>query len=90
LEKLEKIDKGVVTLVGNLDHRKKYRNSCEDGLCRWECLKKSGMIVASNANGTGVVATYQTDTTDDDMISRKEMKDMNGPLDPLHECVIVF
>src|SRR5712672_2837051 len=35
------------------------------------------------------VATYGTDATDDHIISRKGMKDMNGPLDPLHECAIV-
>jgi len=34
-------------------------------------------------------ATYQTDATDEDLIRRKGMKDMNGALDPLHEGAIV-
>jgi hypothetical protein len=36
-----------------------------------------------------VEATYGTDTIHNDMISRKGMEDMNGPLDPLHEVSIV-
>jgi len=46
------------------------------------------MIVGQNASRTNV-ATYETDTTDDHVISREGMKDMNGPLDPLHEGVVV-
>jgi len=46
------------------------------------------IIVAENASGTKI-ATYQTDTTDDDFICRKGVKDMNGALDPLHERAII-
>ena len=46
------------------------------------------MIVAENASGT-MEATYQTDTTDEDLIRRKGMKDMNGALDRLHESAVV-
>jgi len=40
------------------------------------------------ASGTKL-ATYQTDTIHDHIISRKGMKEMNGPVDQLHEGAIV-
>jgi len=46
------------------------------------------MIVPWNAGGTKV-ATYQTDTIHDHLISRKGMEDMNGPLDRLYEGAVV-
>jgi len=45
-------------------------------------------IVADDASGTKK-ATYQTDTTYEDLIRRKGMKDMNGALDRLHESAVV-